>query len=139
MVVRYSDVHADQAALLQGQQKLAPGRLALAVGELHPEHLALPLPVDANRQQHRLALDHAVLTHLLIARVQDQIRIRLGEPPLGKLGQPFVEPLLIVLIVEAAKLWPHSSSVIAFTLRVDTPCTYISTSADTSAFSLRWK
>jgi len=24
------------------------------------------------------------------------------------------------------------------TLRVDTPCTYISTSADTSAFSLRW-
>jgi len=28
--------------------------------------------------------------------------------------------------------------VIALTLRVDTPCTYISTSADTSAFSLRW-
>jgi hypothetical protein len=42
-------------------------------------------------------------------------------------------------MVEAAKLCPHSSSVIAFTLRVDTPCTYISTNADTSAFSLRWK
>jgi len=42
-------------------------------------------------------------------------------------------------MVEAAKLCPHSSSVIAFTLRVDTPCTYISTNADTNAFSLRWK
>ena len=33
---------------------------------------------------------------------------------------------------------PHSSSVIAFTLRVDTPCTYISANAPTSAFSERW-
>ena len=30
---------------------------------------------------------------------------------------------LIALIDEAKKLWPHSSSVIAFTLRVETPCT----------------
>jgi len=48
--------------------------------------------------------------------------------------------------------WPHfvlhyghdggcpkrCSSVIALTLRVDTPCTYISASAATSAFSERW-
>jgi hypothetical protein len=45
---------------------------------------------------------------------------------------------LIALIAEAEKLWPHSSSVIALTLRVDTPCTYISASAATSAFSERW-
>jgi len=49
------------------------------------------------------------------------------------------KPLLIVLIAEAEKLCPHSSSVIAFTLRVETPCTYISASAATKAFSLRWK
>jgi len=36
---------------------------------------------------------------------------------------------LIALIDEAEKLWPHSSSVIAFTLRVETPCSYISASA----------
>jgi len=36
---------------------------------------------------------------------------------------------------EAEKLWPHSSSVIAFTFRVETPCTYISASAATSARS----
>jgi len=44
----------------------------------------------------------------------------------------------IVLIEEAEKLWPHSSSVIAFTLRVETPCTYISASAATNARSERW-
>jgi hypothetical protein len=33
-------------------------------------------------------------------------------------------------------LWPHSSSVIALTLRVDTPWAYISAKAATSAFSL---
>jgi hypothetical protein len=40
---------------------------------------------------------------------------------------------LIALIDEAEKLWPHSYSVIAFTLRVETPCTYISAKAATSA------
>jgi len=45
---------------------------------------------------------------------------------------------LIALIAAAEKLWPQSSSVIALTLRVDTPCTYISASAATSAFSERW-
>jgi hypothetical protein len=42
------------------------------------------------------------------------------------------------LIDEAEKLCPHSSSVTAFTLRVETPCTYISASVPTSAFSERW-
>ena len=36
------------------------------------------------------------------------------------------------------KLFPHSFSVIAATFRVDTPFTYISMSASTSALSLRW-
>jgi hypothetical protein len=38
---------------------------------------------------------------------------------------------------ETRSLWPHSSSVIAFTLRVETPCTYISASAATDARSER--
>jgi hypothetical protein len=42
-------------------------------------------------------------------------------------------------MAEAEKLWPHSSSVITLSLGVETPCTYISASAATSAFSLRWK
>ena len=46
--------------------------------------------------------------------------------------------LLIRLTVLAENVCPHSSSVIALTLRVDTPWTYISASALTSAFSDRW-
>ena len=49
------------------------------------------------------------------------------------------KPLLIVLIAEAEKLCPQSSSAIALTLRVDTPCTYISARAATNAFSRHWK
>ena len=41
-------------------------------------------------------------------------------------------------MAEAEKLWPQSSSVMALTLRVETPCTYISASAETRAFSERW-
>jgi hypothetical protein len=46
---------------------------------------------------------------------------------------------VIALIAAAHKLWPHSSSVIALTSRVDTPCTYIPASAATSAFADRWQ
>jgi hypothetical protein len=44
---------------------------------------------------------------------------------------------LIVLMAEAEKLWPHNSSVIAWTLRVETPGTYISAKAATKARSER--
>ena len=45
--------------------------------------------------------------------------------------------LLIRLTVLAENVCPHNSSVIALTLRVDTPCTYISARALTRAFSER--
>ncbi len=45
--------------------------------------------------------------------------------------------LLIAEIDDAEKAWPHSSSVIALTFRVYTPCTYISAKVTTSARSER--
>ena len=45
--------------------------------------------------------------------------------------------LLMAETAEAEKAWPHSSSVIALTLRVETPCTYISASVAASACSER--
>jgi hypothetical protein len=45
--------------------------------------------------------------------------------------------LLIVLMEDAEKLCPHNSSVIALTLRVETPWPYISASAATKARSER--
>jgi hypothetical protein len=46
--------------------------------------------------------------------------------------------LLIWLIDDAEKLCPHSASVTALIFRAETPCTYISASVPTSAFSERW-
>ena len=43
----------------------------------------------------------------------------------------------MVLIDEAEKLWPHNVSVTALTLRVETPCTYISARLPTNAYSER--
>jgi hypothetical protein len=44
--------------------------------------------------------------------------------------------LLISLIVAAENAWPHNSSVIAFTFRVETPWTYIWASAETRPFPI---
>jgi hypothetical protein len=41
-------------------------------------------------------------------------------------------------IEDAEKACRINSSVIALTLRVDTPCMYISVNAATNAFSARW-
>lgn len=43
----------------------------------------------------------------------------------------------MLVMALAEKLWLRSSSVIAFTLRLDTRCTNISAGAATNAFSLR--
>jgi hypothetical protein len=96
------------------------------------------VPADADRQQHRLIADHPGLAHALIARIQDQVGIGLFEPPAGELGQLIVELDVDRADRRGREAVPHSSSVIALTLRVDTPCTYISASAATSAFSERW-
>jgi hypothetical protein len=72
------------------------------------------------------AWPHSVVTH--------QVLFRGGTSPIDDLRDQFERAWLSPRF---AKACPHSSSVIAFTLRVGTPCTYISTEADTSAFSLR--
>ena len=45
---------------------------------------------------------------------------------------------MIAETVLALNPWPQSSSVTARTLRVETPCTYISARDSSNAFSLRW-
>src|SRR4051794_27878354 len=55
------------------------------------------LPVDADRHQHGLATHGAVFPHLLVTGVQNQIRIRFFESPLGELL-----PLLVQRFYNAA-------------------------------------
>jgi hypothetical protein len=45
---------ATQTVPLQSQQEIPPARSALAMGELDRQHLTAAVPVDADRDQHRL-------------------------------------------------------------------------------------
>jgi DDE family transposase len=59
-----------QAALLQAHQELAPARATFPIGKLNAWHLPPSLPIDTDRDQHRLALVHAVDANFLVARIQ---------------------------------------------------------------------
>lgn len=95
------------------------------------------VPVDADGDQHRLAPDGAGLPDLLVEGVEDQVGKGFLCGRQEKACRLSSRRLLIAGIDEAEKAWPHSSSVIAFTLRVGTPYTYISASVATSARSKR--
>src|SRR5512143_1794722 len=134
MIIGDHELHPVQAARLEPEQELAPARATFPIGQRHTQHLAAPFPVHRHRNQHRLAADYPALTHPLIAGIQDQGNASLSRRSAKAFNSPS-SFLTIALIAEAEKLCPHNSSVTLLTLRVDTPCTYISTRLATSAFS----
>src|SRR3546814_3860825 len=67
---------------------------ALAIGHLHGQYLPPAVPVDADRDQHLLASNHAAFAHFLVAGIKDQIRERLVEAALGKGRQAAIELLV---------------------------------------------
>lgn len=79
----------------QSFQKLLPARAALAVGKLDRQHLAPALPVNADRDQHRVARNDAVLADALVAGVQDQIGERLLQLAFAECLQRGIEPLVV--------------------------------------------
>jgi hypothetical protein len=91
MVVGNDKLDAKQAALLQRQEKLAPARTALSAGEIDTDDLALPLTIDRHGDQYRLRYDDPGFAHLLVARVENQVRERLAQAPLGKGPQGLVQ------------------------------------------------
>lgn len=94
MVVGNDEVDTAQAACLERKQEVLPRRTAFAVGHLDGEHLAPAVPVNANRNQHRLAHHDASLPDLLVAGVEDEIGERLGKRAAGKSLQALLEPLV---------------------------------------------
>ena len=69
----------------------------------------------------------------IIQRIAEEVDVAPLPGGIGQhLGEGFFEPRMIVGDDEL------SSSVMAFTFRVETPCTYISAKAATKAFSERW-
>jgi hypothetical protein len=145
MIVGHDKFDAMQTTGLQPEQEIAPARPALAVGELDRQYLAAAVPVDADRDQHRLAGDHAGLAHPLIARVEDQIGEGFGQGATGKLRQTRIQPLVhctdrrsrkaVAAQLLGDRLHPRFRE--GRLLRVETPCTYISARAATSARSER--
>ncbi len=94
VIVGDHEFDAVEAAGLQRQQKIPPARSALPVGELDRQHLAPTVPIDADRDQHRVARDHPGLAHPLVARVQDQIGEGFGQRTAGKLRQVRIQSLV---------------------------------------------
>jgi hypothetical protein len=123
--------------LAQPQEKVAPARAAFAIGQIDSQNLPPAFPVHGNRNQHRLADDDAAFADPLITGIQNEIRVGLLKAPLGKRLRLSFRLLLMALIEDAEKLCPHNASVTALIFRVDTPCTYISASVPTKAFSER--
>ena len=94
MVVADDEFDASQPAAFERQEKVAPARPALAIGELDGQDLPPAILVDRHRDQHRLADDNPGLAHLLVACIEDQVGKVLIEPPLGKGTQALVEGLV---------------------------------------------
>jgi hypothetical protein len=94
MIVGHDQLDAFEAAPLQADEKVPPGRAALATGHLDAQDLAPPVPVDAHRDQHRLAHDDASLAHLLVAGIEDEIGKGLVKRAFGKSLQALVQPLV---------------------------------------------
>jgi len=62
--------------------------------QLHRQHAPPFLPVDAQGHQYGPAADYAILADLLIARIEDQIRVVLVQFPGGPLLEFDVELLV---------------------------------------------
>ena len=78
VIVGDDELDATEASPAQAEKEVLPGRAALAVGHFDGQDLAAPVPVDPDRDQHRLARDHAALAHLLITRIEDGQRALRG-------------------------------------------------------------
>ena len=137
VIVTDRQAHAMQTAFLQAHEMVFPTAGALAVGQLDGEHVTAAVPADAERDQDRAAVTDAVFAHAFVPGIEDQIGILLLEPAGMKRVSSSSSFLLMSLTAEVLNSCPQSSSVIAFTRWVDTPCTCISIRAATRAFSLR--
>jgi hypothetical protein len=73
VIVRNHEFNPEKSALPQAKQKLPPARPALAVGTLHGQDLPPAFAIDRNRDQNRLARDHAALAHPFITGIENKM------------------------------------------------------------------
>jgi len=84
-------------ALPQTHQQLAPTGSTFPLCQFHRQQIGPPFLVDADGHQHGLAEYRSVFTHLLVARIQDQIRMRSSIRRGANFSSSSAEPPLPVL------------------------------------------
>src|SRR5690606_9982938 len=77
MVGGDDQLDALEPARLELDEDVLPGRAALAIGHLDGQDLAPPVPVNADRDQYRLACHDAGFAYLFVASVEDEVGERL--------------------------------------------------------------
>ena len=125
MIIADDQHHASSVRAPSGPSRNSFQLLAaLALASSTANTLATAFPVDAQRDQSlRATADDPVLAHLLVARIQNQIRILLVQLPLRPTSANSAVEFLVDLAdrCQALNSWPHNSSVMALTLRVADP------------------
>ena len=85
------ELHAAQAAAGELAQELDPERLGLRRADVHAEHLAPAVGVDADRDDHRHRDDPPVLAHLQVGRVDPEVGPVALQRPLEEGRHPLVD------------------------------------------------
>jgi hypothetical protein len=140
VIVRDDQLDARKTPHLQGAEKLLVGSLALGVG--HRDTHDLPEAVGAHRRDDEDPLaDHpSADPRLLVAGINEQVGVASASSlrslhassSASRFSRPGRRPYPLEKDV------PHRAPVMSLTFLVETPSTYISMSAKTKAFSLRW-
>lgn len=67
------ELHATETTMAQAAQELAPERFGFAIASGHAEHLAAPVRVDADRDDHGDRDDAMIASHFDVRRVEPEI------------------------------------------------------------------
>src|ERR1700722_15435112 len=138
MIVRNDQFDASQTATDEAVEECAPVDLRFGQGHRHPEHPPFAVGGDTDGHQDGAIDQAAGLAHTFVAGVEENI----GGSPSG-LSRQAARPASscsaarLTWVDEIATSGPSSACSTVITLRVETPCTYISARGRLSARSVR--
>jgi hypothetical protein len=75
MIIGNGEANAGEATLLETEEKGAPARGGLTIGEFDADDASASLPIDADGDEDGARADDAILADLLIAGIDDEVRI----------------------------------------------------------------
>ena len=143
MIVAGDEPHPVQAAVLEAPEETVVRRFSLGVRHVDREQLAQAVLPDALHHQHALADELTSNAHVLVASIDDQVRVGDLEParsPRRQIGVQITHQAAHGALAErrpAQRFGDVADLPRADALQVGRQAA-ISISVPTSAFSLRW-